>query len=199
MNDEPYEPPATPAVLVYTKPADSRVPRATWFGLTVKATATLGAQRQGYTAVEFAPTHIDLVKAAVPEGEITSAGKLTLSGVKRDVLQRLLANLAGSPVEAPDGSGKLPPGTLPTFVGLSDDIPAHAMPVDPLWAALAVNMVVLIPEYTDQGAPEGWWEAIIVAIHGDVFTLRFRDYPNQSLKKRKRDEIAIMYPPPVRV
>jgi hypothetical protein len=68
------------------------------------------------------------------------------------------------------------------------------MPVDPLWAALTVNMVVLAPEYTDQGTPEGWWEAVIVAIHGDVMTLRFRDYPRQSLKRRKRDEIAIMYP-----
>jgi hypothetical protein len=88
---------------------------------------------------------------------------------------------------------------MPTFVGSSDDIPAHKVPIDPLWAALTVNMVVLAPEFTDQGTPEGWWEAVIVAIDGDVFTLRFRDYPRQSLKRRKRDEIAIMYPPPVRV
>jgi hypothetical protein len=64
---------------------------------------------------------------------------------------------------------------------------------------LTVNMLVLIFDLTDQGTPEGWREAVIVRIDGDVFTLRFRDYPRQSLKRRRRDQIAIMYPPPVRV
>jgi hypothetical protein len=199
MNDNPEEPPAVPAVLIYNKPAGAKIPHAAWFGTAVKATAMLAAKRQGYTAVEFAETYIDLVKAAVPQGELSSGGKLTLPGVKRDVLDRLLANLAGEPVEAVDGSGKLPPGTVPTFVGSSDEIPTHAMPVDPLWAALAVNMVVLTPDFDSQGNSEGWWEAVIVAIHDDVFTLRFRDYPRQPLVKRKREDIAIKYPPPVRV
>jgi hypothetical protein len=157
VNDTPEDPPAIPAVLIYTKPADARVPRAAWFATTVKATAMLGAQRQGYTMAEIAERQIELVKAAVPQGEISSAGKVTLPGVKRDVLDRLLANLSGEPVEAPDGSGKLSPGVAPAFVGSSDEIPAHQVPVDPLWAALTVNMVVLIPEFTDQGTPEGWW------------------------------------------
>jgi hypothetical protein len=60
-------------------------------------------------------------------------------------------------------------------------------------------MVVLAPEYTDQGATEGWWEAVIIAVHGDTLTLRWRDYPRQSIVRRKRDEVAIMFPPPVRV
>jgi hypothetical protein len=199
MNDKPEDPPAVPAVLIYAKPADAKVPHAAWFGTTVKATAMLGAKRQDYTALEFAEPYIDLVKAAVPQGELSPAGKVTLPGVKRDVLERLLANLAGAPVESPDGSGKLPPGTVPIFVGSSDDIPTQAVPVDPLWAGLAVNMVVLTADFDSQGIPQGWWEALIVTIEGEVFTLRFRDYPRQPLVHRKRDEIAIMYPPPVRV
>lgn len=55
-------------------------------------------------------------------------------------------------------------------------------------------MVVLAPEYDERGAIEGWYEAIITAIHGEVFTLRFRDYP----VRRKRYELGLMYPPPVR-
>ena len=199
MNNIPDDPPDVPAILVYVRPPDARIPKAAWFGQTVNATARLAAERQLFTAIELTLAQVELVKAAVPEGEITSAGRLSLPGVKPDVLERLLANLAGEPVLAADGSGALPPGVVPTFVGSSDDIPAQNVPVDPLWAALAVNMVVLAPEQDSQGIPQGWWEAVIVAIHGDVFTLRFRDYPRQALVRRKRDEIAIMYPPPVRV
>ena len=199
MNDTTDDRPTNPAVVIYTMPAEARIPRAAWFDITVKATAMGGAERQGYTAIEITRAQIDLVKAALTEGEVSTAGKVTLAPVKRDVLDRLLANLAGEPVDKLDGSGKLPPGVMPTFVGSSDDIPLHEVPVDPLWAALTVNMVVLAPEYTDQGTPAGWWEAVITAIHGEVFTLRFRDYPRQPLIHRKRDEIAIKYPPPVRV
>ncbi len=200
MNDEPDEKlPPVPAVLIHTKPADALTPKAGWFPVTERASATLAAQRAGYTVVEFDPRYADLVKAAAHQGELSKAGKLSLSAVKKDVLARLLANLAGEPVEAPDGSGKLPPGTLPTFVGSSEAQLAAAQPVDPLWAALTVNMVVLAPEYEDRGGTEGWFESIIVAIHGDVFTLRFRDYPRQPQFQRQRHELAIMYPPPVRV
>lgn len=191
--------PSNPALIIYTKPADTPVPRASWFDHSVKATALLSAERQGYTAIETTPAQVDLVKAALSEGEISKAGKVTLGAVKRDVLDRLLANLSGTPVEKLDGTGTLAPGVMPTYVGSSDEVRASEMPVDPLWAALTVNMVVLAPEVSDQGTPEGWWEAVIVAIHGDVFTIRFRDYPRQSVKQRKRDQIAIMYPPPVRV
>jgi hypothetical protein len=199
VNDTTEDHPSTPAVVIYIKPADTRVPKAAWFDASVKATAILNAQRQGFTVIETREVQIDLVKAALAEGDVTAAGKVVLNPVKRDVLDRLLANLAGEPVEALDGSGKLPPGAMPTYVGSSDTIPVSQVPVDPLWAALTVNMVVLAPEQTDQGAPEGWWEAVITAIHGDVLTLRFRDYSRQPLVHRKRDEIAIMYPPPVRV
>lgn len=158
MNDNPEEPPGVPAVLIYTRPADAKVPRAAWFGTTVKATAMLTAKRQGFTAVEFFEPYIDLVKAAVSQGELSPAGRMTLPSVKRDVLDRLLANLAGAPVEALDGSGKLPPRAVPTFVGSSDEIPVHAIPVDPLWAALTVNMVVLTPDvdtqYADRLSPQ---------------------------------------------
>jgi hypothetical protein len=199
MNETIEEFPAIPAVVIYTMAPEARVPKAAWFGTDVKATAMLGAQRQGYTSVDITERHVDLVKAALPEGDLTAAGKVTLPGVKRDVLDRLLANLAGEPVDAPDGSGKLPPGVMPTYVGSSDEIPPHQVPVDPLWAALTVNMVVLTPDLDSQGIHSGWWEAVITAIQGDVYTLRFRDYPRQALVRRKRDEIAIMYPPPVRV
>ena len=199
MSDTTPERPSVPALVVYTKAPDAKSPRAAWYGQSVKETAKLYAQRAGYTAIEIKPDQVDLVKAAVSEGEEPAAGKLTLYAVKRDVLDKMLGVLGGAPADAPDGSGKLPPGVMPKHVGLSDSVPASSLPVDPLWANLAINMVVLAPEYTDQGTPEGWWEAVIVAIHNDVLRLRWRDYPRQEHINRKRDEVALMYPPPARV
>lgn len=199
MNDTSAKRPAVPALVVYTTPGDAKSPRAAWYSQSAKEAAKRYAQRQGYLATETKPDQADLIKAALTEGEEPEGGKLTLYAVKRDVFDRLLATLAGGPADAPDGSGKLPPGVMPQHLGLSDTIPVNSLPVDPLWAALAVNMVVLAPEYTDQPVPEGWWEAIITAIQGDVLTLRFRDYPRQPHIRRRRDEVAIMYPPPTRV
>lgn len=198
MNDTTTERPSVPALVVYTKAPDAKSPRAAWYDQSVKVTAKLYAQRLSYTAIEIKPDQVDLVKAAVAEGEEPANSKLTLYAVKRDVLDRMLAVLAGAPADAPDGSGKLPPGVMPKHVGLSDSVPASSVPVDPLWANLAVNMVVLAPEYSDQGAPEGWWEAVITAMHGDVLRLRWRDYPRQDHISRKRDEVALMYPPPAK-
>jgi hypothetical protein len=164
MNETPDDPVVVPAVLAYSRRPEARSPRAAWFPETVKATILERAQRYGLTTVDIAPEQVDLVKAAVPEGEITAAGKVDLASIKKDIFERLLANLAGAPVEKLDGSGTLPPGVMPAYLGSSDDIQPQDVSVDPLWAALTVNMVVLAPEYGDRGATDGWWEAIIVAM-----------------------------------
>ncbi len=41
----------------------------------------------------------------------------------------------------------------------------------------------------------GWWEAIVIARTGDMFTLRFRDYPKLPKFVRHRNAIALMSPP----
>ena len=38
----------------------------------------------------------------------------------------------------------------------------------------------------------GWWEAIIIDRKDDVFTLRFRDYPQLPKFFRHRSSIALM-------
>jgi len=61
-----------------------------------------------------------------------------------------------------------------------------------LWGALRVNSVVLAPE--DEA--DGWWEAIILAIHDDTCTLCWRDYPEHGLVRRQREQLAVMHPAP---
>ena len=41
----------------------------------------------------------------------------------------------------------------------------------------------------------GWWEAIVLGRTGDMFTLRFRDYPKLPKFVRHRTAIALMSRP----
>jgi hypothetical protein len=65
---------------------------------------------------------------------------------------------------------------------------------EPLWAGLAVGDTVLAPEFGQDGAPEGWWEAILLAIADDVVTLCWRDDPEFGFRRRRRDELALLHP-----
>jgi hypothetical protein len=42
---------------------------------------------------------------------------------------------------------------------------------------------------------DGWWEAIVIDRKADVFTLRYRDYPDLPKFVRHRSAIALMYAP----
>jgi hypothetical protein len=41
----------------------------------------------------------------------------------------------------------------------------------------------------------GWWEAIVIGRSGDMFTLRFRDYPKLPKFVRHQSAIALISPP----
>ena len=47
-----------------------------------------------------------------------------------------------------------------------------------------------------EGARDGWWEAIVVEKNDDMITLRWRDYPRQANVVRHRLAVALLYPNP---
>lgn len=54
------------------------------------------------------------------------------------------------------------------------------MIVAQLWSAISIGDMVLAPEFDRSGDPDGWWEARVVARHGERFTLQWRDYPEEG-------------------
>ena len=56
---------------------------------------------------------------------------------------------------------------------------------------IAPGHLVIAQEALDYG----WWEAIVLGRNGDMFTLRFRDYPKLPKFVRHRNAIALMSPP----
>jgi hypothetical protein len=60
-----------------------------------------------------------------------------------------------------------------------------------LWRELAVGKLVLAHE---EDPDDGWWEAIILARHGNTCTLCWRDHPKDGLVKRELQQLAYLYP-----
>ncbi len=62
------------------------------------------------------------------------------------------------------------------------------MPPD--WGAIGVGDVVV----ANQSQDDGWFEAIVVEQNGDMFTLRWRDYPRERRVVRHRFRLGLLYP-----
>jgi hypothetical protein len=71
-----------------------------------------------------------------------------------------------------------------------DSLPA-ACGLPRTWDEIAPGHLVIAQESLENG----WWEAIILDRKDDVFTLRFRDYPQLPKFFRHRSAIALMNPP----
>jgi hypothetical protein len=71
-----------------------------------------------------------------------------------------------------------------------DSLPA-ACGLPRTWDEIAPGHLVIAQESLENG----WWEAIILDRKDDVFTLRFRDYPQMPKFFRHRSAIALMNPP----
>jgi len=57
------------------------------------------------------------------------------------------------------------------------------------WDGLAAGHLVIAQE---ENVEDGWWEALIVEIEGDLLALEWRDYPRQPKVKRHRTAVALL-------
>lgn len=184
------ENPSKPGVVVLAQLAEAAAPaRAAWFELS-DAHHAQAAVRSGKMALYGVDEpQIAVVKATLNPGKVSRKGEITLHPVETAALTVLVRQLR--PIREN--------GTTPTSVpqNASQDISA-TLPnkIDPnrLWATLAVGDIVLAPELDEEGTPDGWWEAVVLAITGDSFKLRWRDYPEQGQITRPRHQIAFLHP-----
>ena len=42
------------------------------------------------------------------------------------------------------------------------------------------------------GVEDGWWEALVIRLDGDVLTLKWRDFPREPTVMRRRTELALL-------
>jgi hypothetical protein len=150
--------------------------------------------------------------AQIPRGRIYATGKAFVPFVKRDLYERLLATVrpstgeqgaltAGQTVgQATEGAkdpqpdvarpteDDRPPVTGPSEPEIHPLQVAYGRPTD--WQAVAKDDLVLAQE----SLSDGWWEAVIVELEGDVITLQWRDYPRLPKFLRHREGLALINP-----
>jgi hypothetical protein len=58
------------------------------------------------------------------------------------------------------------------------------------WDEIEIGSLVL----ATTGIEDGWWEAIVESVDGDILTCRWRDYPTEPNALRRRNELALLAP-----
>ena len=163
----------------------------------------LGPDEQGKPrAGRFPASQADLVAKAAKAMNLTVckadgatlaelAKKLTtgrLYGTGRGFVPPVGRNLYGKIVEQLKLAGQ--PVPSPTAPAATEQ-PAPGLPAT--WDDIAVGHMVIAQE----GAAEGWWEAIIIARDGDMLTLKWRDWPQLPKVLRHAGAVALLKPSPV--
>ena len=117
---------------------------------------------------------------ALPLGRLFASGRALVPLVQGRILDAVL----GSQAAAPSGPK---PSADADFV----DEPEVGVPVASR-AAITVGSLVLVGEAHPLC---GWYEATVVTAPGDdLFTLRWRDWPDDPLVARRREDLALLPP-----
>ena len=112
----------------------------------------------------------------LPVGRLYANGRGFVPNVRQALYSDVIVELNDEPKLAVLGTKDDKAG-LPVARGLPRD-----------WDEIAPGHLVIAQESLDYG----WWEAIVLGRNGDMFTLRYRDFPKLPKFLRHRSAIALM-------
>ena len=151
-------------------------PRAARFPATDTELVAKAAQLMDLKVYEAASEDLAALAKKLPVGRLYGNGRGFVPNVRQSLYSEIIVTLVGEP-NAAVGKDR---DELPVAAGLPRT-----------WDEIAPGHLVIAQEALDYG----WWEAIVISRAGDMFTLRFRDYPKLPKFVRHRTAIALMSPP----
>jgi hypothetical protein len=126
--------------------------------------------------------------ATLPVGRIHASGKGFVPNVRGDLYAKLLA-MAGPPAQVTQPSTLSLRGAQSNGGGAKTKKPAqHRLPKD--WDAIAPGHLVVAQESLE----DGWYEAIVLEQNGDMFTLRWHEFPRERRFARHRRSLGLLFP-----
>jgi hypothetical protein len=155
---------------------DNYKPRAARFPAKDAGLVTKAAQLMDLKVYEAASEDLAALAKKPPEGRLYGNGRGFVPNVRQSLYSEIIVTLAVEPQAA---------------VGKDQDELPVATALPRTWDDIAPGHLVLAQEALDYG----WWEAIVLGRTGDMFTLRFRDYPKLPKFVRHRAAVALMSPP----
>jgi hypothetical protein len=136
------------------------------------------ANRIGFKAYSITSRDLATLAKKLPEVQLKSKGAMTVPKVSQSLYSDLLVALVADPKQAIETADQA--SDLPTATGLP-----------PGWDQIAPGHPVI----AEEGPGCGWWEAIVIERKGDVFKLRYRQFPKLPTFARRRTGLALMNPP----
>ena len=112
----------------------------------------------------------------LPEGRLYGNGRGFVPNIRQSLYSEIIVTLAVEPQAA---------------VGKDQDELPVATGLPRAWDEIAPGHLVIAQEALEYG----WWEAIVIGRSGDMFTLRFRDYPKLPKFVRHRNAVCLDQPP----
>lgn len=124
------------------------------------------------------------IAAKLPVGRVHAKGRTFVPFIRRDLYDRIVAIAANGnsqPVAASPNSA--PPPAAGQGGGHAPNLPKD-------WHGIGLGDLVLAQE----GPEDGWYEAIVLEATGDMFTLRWRHYPQAKKFARHRNRLGLLFP-----
>ena len=163
------------ALLIVLGYDEQNKPRAAQFSAADAKLVAKAAELMDLKVYEATTAELAALAKKLPTGRLYANGKAFVPNVRQSLYSELVATLAAEPGAAVSKDQELPVAT-----GLPRS-----------WDEIAPGHLVIAQENLDYG----WWEAIVLQRSGDMFTLRYRDYPKLPKFVRHRSAIALMSPP----
>jgi hypothetical protein len=166
------------AIVVFGLSDDGK-PQAGLFAESQAALAKKAAKQLGLTALTVSHADLATIKAKIPAGRLYANRRSFVPAARRDVHEKLLefARSGGSGSSRGSDASGLPPS------------PPAGIPRD--WDSIEPGHQVI----AQQSLIGGWWEAIVLVREGDILTLKWRDYPEESHFRMHRTQVALQQAP----
>ena len=171
-------PAASTAALIVLGYDDQQKPRGARFVDAKPDLVTKAADLMDLKVYQATSEDVADIAKKLPVGRLYANGRGFVPNIRQDLYSEVLATLA------------LEPAAALSLEYDKDSLPA-ARGLPRTWDEIAPGHLVIAQESLENG----WWEAIIIDRNDDVFTLRFRDYPQLPKFFRHRSALALMNPP----
>jgi hypothetical protein len=157
---------------------DQQKPRGARFVDAKSDLVTKAAELMGLKVYKTSNPDVAAIAEKLPVGRLYANGRGFVPNIRQDLYSDLIVELAVEPEAAL--SAEDDKDSLPVARGLPRT-----------WDEIAPGHLVIAQESLQYG----WWEALVIDRKDDMFTLRFRDYPQLPKFVRHRSGIALMYSP----
>jgi hypothetical protein len=158
---------------------DSKKSRAGLFDSVKAPLAMKAAESMKLQVAHVISNELAEIASQLAKGRVYERGKRFIPLVRRSLYDKLLLAVAGKSPGKKSGSK--------TGAGKPN------LPVD--WSDIQPGQMVI----AHASAKDGWWEAVVMSVDGDMLDLSWRDYSSYPKFLRHRDAVALLKPTEVKV